>query len=64
MDTAQLKVDLQRAQEACEKLSQQLIEAEQDRDKFETVLSEQKEELEVSRKARVKKATRFGCRHK
>ena len=40
-DTAQLKVDLRKAQTACERLSEQLIEAESSRDDFQSRLSEQ-----------------------
>ena len=40
-NTAQLKVDLRKAQEACERLSEQLIEAETARDTFESRLGDQ-----------------------
>lgn len=51
-DTAQLKVDLRKAQGACERLSEQLIEAESSRDAFESRLGEQGAELETARRAK------------
>lgn len=51
-DLAVLKVDLDKAQKACEKLSDQLITAETARDEFEKELNEQREELTVARKAK------------
>lgn len=51
-DTAQLKVDLRKAQEACEKLSDQLMTAETAREAFEKQFKEATEEMSVARKAK------------
>ncbi len=51
-DNAQLKVDLRKAQEACEKLSTQLTESETAREQLEKRAEEGAEETEVARKAR------------
>ncbi len=51
-DTAQLKVDLRKAQSACEKLSEQLVQAESAKEEMESRLSSQTEELEVARRAK------------
>ena len=51
-DTAVLKVDLRKAQEACEKLSDQLVTAEQARDQYEEQLKQNATELETARKVR------------
>ena len=40
-DLAQLRVDLRKAQGACEKLSEELYRAESSRDDFESRLAEQ-----------------------
>ncbi len=51
-DNAQLKVDLRKAQEACEKLSTQLTDSEQTREELEKKVSEHVEEVDVARKAK------------
>lgn len=51
-DTAVLKVDLRKAQEACEKLSDQLVSAEEARDQYEEQLKRNAAELETARKVR------------
>jgi hypothetical protein len=51
-DNAQLKVDLRKAQEACEKLTSQLTEAESARDEMEQQMAEQVAELDVARKVK------------
>ncbi len=51
-DNAQLKVDLRKAQEACEKLSSQLTESEAAREQLEKAAEENTEEATVARKAR------------
>jgi hypothetical protein len=51
-DTAALKVDLRKAQTACEKLSEQLVQAEAARDEFEKLMAEAKEEADVARKVK------------
>ena len=51
-DSAQLKVDLRKAQEACEKLTEQLTEAEAEKDKIESSVKEMREELDVARKTK------------
>ena len=53
MDNSQLKVDLKKAQEACEKLSDDLSAAEAAKEAAEKNFKELKEELEVARKAKV-----------
>lgn len=51
-DSAQLKVDLRKAQEACEKLSDQLVTSETAKETFEKELSVATEEMKVARKAK------------
>jgi len=51
-ETAQLKVDLRKAQEACEKLTVQLTEAETSKDHMEVKVKEFSEEIEVARKVK------------
>ena len=53
-DGAQLKVELRKAQEACEKLSDQLVQAETAKDDFEKLYREQGEEMEIARKIKEK----------
>ncbi|XP_059094113.1 transport and Golgi organization protein 1-like isoform X1 [Tigriopus californicus] len=62
-DMAQLQVDLRKAQAACEKLSEQLVQAETAKEDFETQLFEQKQELENARKSKensLKEKTELG----
>ena len=51
-DTARLKVDLQKAQSACETLTEQLMTAEAAKEKFEKEAKNLKEESELARKAK------------
>lgn len=51
-DMAQLQVDLRKAQAACEKLSEQLVQAETAKEDFEKQLLDQKQELEIARKSK------------
>ena len=51
-DTARLRVDLQKAQSACEQLSEQLMTAEAAKEKFEAEANNFREEAEVARKAK------------
>jgi hypothetical protein len=51
-DSAQLKVDLRKAQEACERLTRQLLDLEEIKERIETDLTEKAEELGVARKAK------------
>ena len=51
-DTARLRVDLQKAQSACEQLSEQLMTAEAAKEKFEAEANNFREEAELARKAK------------
>ena len=51
-DSAQLQVDLRKAQEACEKLSDQLVTSETAKETFEKQMNEATEEMSVARKAK------------
>ncbi len=53
-ENAQLRVDLRKAQEACERLSDQLSQAEGARDEFENLMKEHREEMEIARKTKEK----------
>ena len=47
-----LKVDLQKAQSACEQLSEQLMNAEAAKEKFEAEATTSREDAELARKAK------------
>ena len=47
-----LKVDLQKAQSACEQLSEQLMNAEAAKEKFEAEATNFREDAELARKAK------------
>merc|ERR1712223_1033593 len=51
-DTARLKVDLQKAQSACEQLTEQLMKAEAAKENFEVEAKNFREEAELARKAK------------
>lgn len=51
-DVARLRVDLQKAQSACEQLSEQLMAAEAAKEKYETEAKSFKDEAELARKAK------------
>ena len=51
-DTARLRVDLQKAQSACETLSEQLMAAEAVKEKLEVETKDLREEAETARKAK------------
>lgn len=51
-DNAQLKVDLRKAQEACEKLSAQLTDAECAKEDMEKASKDKEEEADIARRAK------------
>ncbi len=51
-DIARLKVDLQKAQSACEQLTEQLMKAESVKEQFEAEAKAAQEELDIARKAK------------
>ena len=57
MDSAQLKVDVRKYQEACENLTQQLMESDESRTNLEKQVEDLSQDLSVARKTKEQSLT-------